>query len=93
MTNRPTEKQAVSGGPTSEPEFCVNRTPVFIHGMFMKRVSLCAKHRAHAALYEAAQKVLAGLNARIEAAAAAGGQSIPVFDGIAELHDALTLAG
>lgn len=46
---------------------------------------------ASPALYEAGRKVLDGLNARIKAAGDAGGQSVPVFDGIAELHDALAL--
>lgn len=53
----------------------------------------CALHNAAPALYKAAQKVLDGLNARIKAASDAGGQSIPVFDGIADLRDALALAG
>lgn len=42
-------------------------------------------------LLEAAGKVLAGLNARIDAAIAAGGP-IPVFDGVAELHAAVAQA-
>jgi hypothetical protein len=44
------------------------------------------------ALYEAARTVLAGLNARIDAARDEGGHSVPVFDGIAELHAAIALA-
>lgn len=40
-------------------------------------------------LLAAAQTVLAGLNTRIEAA----GSVVPVFDGIADLHDAISKAG
>ncbi|KAA0963081.1 hypothetical protein [Pseudomonas sp. ANT_H12B] len=42
-------------------------------------------------LLRAARKVLAGLNARIDEASASG-SLVPVFDGIAELHDAITKA-
>lgn len=42
------------------------------------------------ALREAAQKVYAGLNARIDAAPA---NAVPLFDGIAELHDAINFGG
>lgn len=45
---------------------------------------------SHEALVAAATRVLAGLTARIEAAP---GDAAPVFDGIAELHAALNLAG
>lgn len=38
------------------------------------------------ALYEAGEEVLAGLNARIDGAPS---DCVPIFDGIAELHDAL----
>lgn len=40
----------------------------------------------HEALLNAAATVLAGLNARIDHATATG-KSVPVFDGIADLHD------
>ncbi|MGC5620398.1 hypothetical protein [Enterococcus faecalis] len=40
------------------------------------------------ALKKAAQRVLDGLNARIDAALMLGGP-VPVFEGIADLHDAL----
>jgi len=40
-------------------------------------------------LLEAAQIVLAGLNARIEGADL---ESVPVFDGIADIHDAINKA-
>jgi hypothetical protein len=42
-------------------------------------------------LYEAGSIVLAGLNARIDAAAAEG-SNVPLFDGIAALHAALAKA-
>lgn len=42
--------------------------------------------KAAPALLAAAQKVLAGLNARIDAAPS---NAVPVFDGIAELHTAI----
>jgi hypothetical protein len=43
-------------------------------------------------LLEAAETVLAGLNERIDEAAASGGESVPVFAGIADLHAALAKA-
>lgn len=46
---------------------------------------------SRAALVAAGRKVLDGLNARIQRASEAGGV-VPVFDGIAELHDALPAA-
>jgi hypothetical protein len=42
-------------------------------------------------LLNAAEKVLAGLNARIDASAGPCGKT-PVFDGIADLHDAIAKA-
>jgi hypothetical protein len=42
-------------------------------------------------LLEAARKVLPHLNARIDAASAAG-QPVPLFDGIADLHAAISKA-
>lgn len=46
---------------------------------------------AHDALLTAANKVLAGLDARIKAASD-NGMSVPVYDGIADLHNAIHLA-
>lgn len=46
---------------------------------------------SHDALLSAAKKVLVGLDARIKAADG-NGMSVPVFDGIGELHDAINLA-
>lgn len=43
-------------------------------------------------LLKAAKEVLAGLNARIDAALADGGHAVPVFHGIAELHAAIAKA-
>ena len=42
------------------------------------------------ALYEAGRKVLASMNLHIDAASAMG-RYVPLFDGIAELYDALAL--
>lgn len=42
-------------------------------------------------LLEAAKLIYAGLNERIKAASAAG-EKVPVFDGIAHLHDAIVKA-
>lgn len=44
-------------------------------------------------LLAAAEIVLAGLNARIDQASAEGGHSVPVFNGIADLHAAINKAG
>jgi hypothetical protein len=41
------------------------------------------------ALLRAARKVLKHLNDRIDQAVSEGGHSVPVFDGIAELHTAI----
>lgn len=53
---------------------------------------MCGRESVYAAapdLHAAAVRVLAGLNARIDAA---DRTSVPVFDGIAELHDAINKA-
>lgn len=43
-------------------------------------------------LLSAAKTVMAGLDARIDKASANGGTAVPVFDGIAALHDAIGAA-
>lgn len=43
-------------------------------------------------LLDAAKAVLAGLNDRIDKALAEGGHSVPVFEGIADLHSAIAKA-
>jgi len=57
----------------------------------------CAQHEdcierleaINAELLEAAKTVLSGLNARIDAASSVPGGAVPVFAGIAMLHDAI----
>lgn len=70
----------------------------FLHETGKIGLSACAENEADIRLiaaapelYEAAETVFAGLNARIDAACASGG-SVPVFDGIAALSDALAKA-
>lgn len=54
-------------------------------------VAHCPLHAAASELLAAAKKVLADLNARIDAASAAG-EPVPVFGGIAALYAAIAKA-
>lgn len=56
---------------------------------WVERVTVHMKN--YDALVAAGRKVLDGLNARIQRATDAGG-TVPLFDGIGELHDALNKA-
>lgn len=103
--DRPTEKMPWTPGPWS-PRFDKRRLdPWTIEGpkAWIASVHPCALDKktdpqaeanarliaAAPDLYEAGAKVLAGLLARIDAA---DRSAVPVFDGIADLHDALNKA-
>lgn len=58
------------------------------HGRYVLHSDYDALLAERDALAKAAQRVLDGLNARIDAALMLGGP-VPVFGGIADLHDAL----
>lgn len=88
------EKGGYITGSIESTAIIVNGWPKLVVNAF-SGVQTAADARLIAAapeLLAAAQAVLAGLNERIDTACAAGGTSVPVFHGIAELHDAINKA-
>lgn len=85
--------------PDRDADFGVPAEIAEVSGHYADDEELAAEAEANARLIAAAPELLAaakkmldGLNARIDAASAEGGRSVPVFYGIADLHDAINRA-